>query len=1290
MHRVTSWEATQALFEACPDPMWIFDAEDLRFLAVNDAAVTTYGYSREEFLTMTIADIRPQEDVGPLVRMTRRVISGVVNAGRWRHLTKAGETRIVEVRSQRLTWNDREAKMAMIRDVSQEAAQDEEFTCLLQRQRDANLRAERSESHLHAILGAMPGGHVVLDTADLGILGQARGAGKDPTAPVLDRLRQLLARRDPRLEAELRRVADLRSSEVIDLAGPAGGAEDGNALICSCVCDADWVTRFLVLRPVDPAGSDALAALDEGDAAFRWALQAQTLQSRDGALRECSARLRAVQKQMDVGFWTFDLETGVLWWSDEVYRIFGIEPGWGPVTQAQYHALILPEDQDAASRAFQEFLAGATDLLQFEHRVLQSNGETVHVRGTGSRETDGGRRRIIGVVQDISAMRRAESDRNRVQHLMQIAGTAAHFGAWRFDAATNVIEWTPETAAIMDSPDTRFIDRESGLDLYLDDDTRRRGRDMLRRCVEEGRPFDETLHMQTRTGRPIWARLVGEPVRDAQGRITGAHGAFQDVTEQEETRRQSAWLSERLTQTLDQMGDAFYTLDCDWRFTFVNRAAHALLDTRDSELLGRRIWEAFPDTPDTNLQVEYERAVATREPALFEFYDSELKSWFSIRAHPIEDGLLVYFREFTRERAREHDLRLLEAAVAQQTDALLITEAGIEGPDQPRVIYVNPAFERLTGFAPKDVIGRTPRIQQGRLTDRATLARIKAALARGEGAQAEIVNYRKGGGAYWKEMDIQPLRDSTGRLTNWIAVYRDITRRKEAEEALRISEERFRLVTRATTDVIWDLDLVRNTQWWSEGLTSIFGHSRVDEEREPTIWIRNLHPDDEERVVRATEELIAGTADTWTGQYRFRRANGSYATVIDRVFVLRDAEGRATRMLGSLSDVTERLVLEDRLRQAQKLEAVGQLTGGLAHDFNNLLTIVIGNAELLVDSLEDVRQQTMARAILGAAERGAQTTAQLLAFARRQPLVPQPVDLNQVLASARPLIRRAVSERVELEFDPAPELWLAEVDPGQFDNAILNMCLNARDVMPAGGRISISTENAVVTKASGLDCPPGNYVVVSVQDTGHGIDPDILPRIFEPFFTTKPSGKGSGLGLSMVYGFARQSGGQVAVQSAPGQGTKFRLYFPRAADRDDRQQPGEAGVVGQGVGEHILVVEDDPDLRSHAAGLLQAFGYRVSVAAGAQEALDILRRGPEVDLLFTDVVMPGAMNGHDLAERARSLFPGLKVLFTSGYSDGALFDQDRLRPGIQLLEKPYRRGTLARRIHQALAAPKVP
>lgn len=645
MHRATSWEATQALFEACPDPMWIFDAEDLRFLAVNDAAAVTYGYSRDEFLSMTIADIRPKEDVESLVQATRWVVSGVLNAGRWRHLTKAGEILIVEVRTQRLTWDGRDAKMALIRNLSREVALDLEITRLLQNEREARLRAERCEAHLQAILGAMPGGHVVLEAADLTILAQARGSCEDE--PALERMRQMLSTGDPALVAELRRIADQRRSEIIDLGGPGGG---GEPVMCSCVCDSNWITKYLVLRPVAAEGPEGFATADEGDSAFRWALQAQTIQARDTALRECSARLRAVQKQMDVGFWTYDLEAGVLWWSDEVHSIFGIAPGRGPVTQAQYHDLILPEDQETAARAFGDFMAGRTELLQFEHRVVRPDGEIAHIRGTGSLEEEDGRRRIIGVVQDISAMRRTEDERNRVEHLMQIAGRAAHFGGWRVDVTTGIIEWSPETAAILDAPSTRFIDLEMGYDLYPDEVMRQRAAEMFRRCVEEGQPFDETLQMLTQAKRLIWSRVVGVPVHDGQGRVVAAHGSLQDVTEQEETRRQREWLAGRLTQTLEQMGDAFYTLDREWRFTFMNRAAKEYFAGDADACLGQVIWEVFPATLDTNLRQQFERAIATQEPALFDFHSTARQKWLHMRAHPIDDGLLVYFREVTRER----------------------------------------------------------------------------------------------------------------------------------------------------------------------------------------------------------------------------------------------------------------------------------------------------------------------------------------------------------------------------------------------------------------------------------------------------------------------------------------------------------------------------------------------------------------------------------------------------------------------------------------------------------------
>jgi len=382
--------------------------------------------------------------------------------------------------------------------------------------------------------------------------------------------------------------------------------------------------------------------------------------------------------------------------------------------------------------------------------------------------------------------------------------------------------------------------------------------------------------------------------------------------------------------------------------------------------------------------------------------------------------------------------------------------------------------------------------------------------------------------------------------------------------------------------------------------------------------------------------------------------------------------------------------LNERLRQSQRLEAVGQLTGGVAHDFNNLLTVVLGNAELLAEmNRESPAQRALAEMIVTAAQRGADLTQRLLAFARKQALAPKVVDLNALVAGLDPMLRRTLGEDIEIQMIRSAGLWPAQVDPGQLENALLNLCLNARDAMPGGGRLTLETGNARLDAdyaARHTEVQPGPYVMVAVTDTGTGIAPEHLKRVFEPFFTTKEQGKGTGLGLAMVYGFVKQSAGHVSVYSELGHGTTLRLYLPRAANVEDAADEPTAPAPLQGGRGTILLVEDDESVRQYASTQLRFFGYTVIEAADGPAALALIEQHGEIDLLFTDVVMPGGMNGRALADAAQRLRPGLRVLYTSGYTDNAIVHHGRLGDDARLLAKPYRRSDLDRAVREALAA----
>jgi PAS domain S-box-containing protein len=418
------------------------------------------------------------------------------------------------------------------------------------------------------------------------------------------------------------------------------------------------------------------------------------------------------------------------------------------------------------------------------------------------------------------------------------------------------------------------------------------------------------------------------------------------------------------------------------------------------------------------------------------------------------------------------------------------------------------------------------------------------------------------------------------------------------------------------------------------------------------------------------------------------------------LLLARQKAEQATEELKSLNEtleervaqeVAERMRAEEALRQAQKMEAVGQLTGGIAHDFNNLLTIILGNIELLQRRLPEGndRLRRAADHAMEATRRAAALTHRLLAFSRRQPLDPKPIDPNKLVAGMSELLRRTLGETVVLETVLAGGLWRTQADPNQLENAILNLAVNARDAMPNGGRLTIETANTrldeAYVQAVVEPVPPGQYVLVAVSDTGTGMDKGTMERVFEPFFTTKEVGKGTGLGLSQVYGFVRQSNGYVRIYSELGEGTTIKIYLPRLIGSDEKpaEVPSQTSAM-KGSGETILVVEDEPSLRAYAGEALRDLGYRVLEAADGRQALDIFEQHPEIELLFTDVVLTGGMSGRVLADEVTRRKSELPVLFTTGYTANASVHHGRLAPETHLIGKPFTYAELATKVRRVL------
>jgi len=519
-------------------------------------------------------------------------------------------------------------------------------------------------------------------------------------------------------------------------------------------------------------------------------------------------------------------------------------------------------------------------------------------------------------------------------------------------------------------------------------------------------------------------------------------------------------------------------------------------------------------------------------------------------------------------------------------------------------------------------------------------------------------------------------------------VLRNAIERKRAEGALRESQELLERAQQVAHVGSWVSGPAPGDRLtWSREAFRIFGVEESGFDGRLESFFARVHPEDAEAVRRASEAAIR-RGQAYSVDHRIVRPDGTVRWVHEQADVVRDASGRAVRLIGSVQDITERKLLEEQLRQSQKMEAVGRLAGGIAHDFNNLLTAIIGYGELMLRRLAPADPlQRNVHEIRKAAERAASLTRQLLAFSRKQVLQPRVVILNAVAGEMEKMLRRLIGEDVQLVLELDEDLGRVKVDPGQMEQVVLNLALNARDAMPAGGRLLIRTSNAALDQPLRLErfeVPAGRYVTLRVADTGVGMDARTRSHIFEPFFTTKEPGKGTGLGLATVYGIVKQSEGYVLVESLPGRGSTFDIYLPRVdAAADPTFEDADGDVLGGS--ETVLLVEDEEAVRALAREILEDLGYTVIEAASPAAALDCAESlGRRIDLVLTDVVMPG-MSGRQMLERLRLQHPGVRVLYMSGYTAESIVHHGVLDPGTPFLQKPFAPPSLARKVRDTLA-----
>jgi PAS domain S-box-containing protein len=646
-----------------------------------------------------------------------------------------------------------------------------------------------------------------------------------------------------------------------------------------------------------------------------------------------------------------------------------------------------------------------------------------------------------------------------------------------------------------------------------------------------------------------------------------------------------------------------------------------------------------------------------------------------------ESGQLRGFAKITRdltERYRlEERLKQLAAIVQSSDDA--IVSMSLNGIIQTW----NSGAEQLYGYSATEAIGKPFSIlvldeRVGRLLDR--LARI----AKGEYTEPyETVRVKKDGKRINVAARFSPVRDSNGLVIGVSATSRDISDRKRLDEALRASEARNRQIVETATEGIWTIDAKAETTFVNRRMADMLGYTA--EEMMGRSLFSLLHERDRGQAIQRLEQLRQGAVAPF--DMVLHRKDGTEVVTIVSATRFLDEEGRFAGALAMITDISERKKLEEQLRQSQKMEAIGQLAGGVAHDFNNLLTIINGFSEMVAMKLRsDDPNRKMLQEVTKAGERAASLTRQLLAFSRKQVLEPRVLDLNAVVTDIEKMLQRLIGEDMVMTTVLAPGLRQVNVDPGQIEQIVMNLAVNARDAMPTGGKLTIETKNVDLDETYNASRPeviPGRYVMLAVSDTGCGMTPEIQAHIFEPFFTTKGPGKGTGLGLATVYGIVKQSGGFIYLYSEPGRGTAFKIYLPAVEKRESEKSLHGVKLMPHGT-ETILLVEDEDAVRAVSRFALQTFGYNVLEANRPTEAIRLCEQhqGP-IALLVTDIVMPG-MGGRALTERISELRPGIKVLYVSGYTDDAVVRHGVLQADVAFLQKPFTPTSLANKVRQVL------
>ena len=1307
-----SEEKYRLVTEGSKDIIWTWNLQTQRYEFVSSAIEAILGYTPAEGLQLRLADVLPKESLRTLVHafgeMTAKwpePVSAVVEVP---HLRKDGQPVWMEVRGSLLSTPGGQPTLVVgiSRDVTERKRAEEALRESEERFRNAaqianDLVYERDfwtgeatyYGDVDAKHGYPPGAY------PRSLAGWVEQVHPEDLRAALDASRQ-------QFETGVPSVAQYRSLMA-----------DGSYHF--------WRDFSLLVR-------------DKNGQPVRWLGVATDVDQQvraEQAVRESEAKYRLLAENVSDVIWTTDLSFNFTYISPSCKDIFG----W--TAEERLHMplaeMITPESlknvRDILSKEADLIRSGRQNFgkaLTIEVEMYRKDGSTIWTEVNGKFILDEQSRPIgvQGITRNIAERKMAEKALRESEAKYRLLADNAIDVIWTRDLQLRVTYVSPsvERARGFTVEETM---RQMPADLLTPDSLATIMQGMAEELAIEALPDKDVHRLRTmelqeyrKDGSTGWFENTVTFLRDENQKAIGVLGVSREITARrraEEALRES---EAKYRLLADNAIDIIWTADLDMRLTYVSpsikrargytveealqQTPEEILAPESLAVVARLLADemAFEAGPDRDLHrvhtIELEEYCKGGSTAFFETTMTFLRD-----ANQRAVGVLGVSRDVTDRRYAEQALRDSETKyrfiTENMNDMILVMDMNL------CLTYISPAVARMRGFTVEEALQQSI----GERLTPASAERMMQIFAeamndefdgRGDPAKVwtiELEDRCKDGSTIWTENTVKFLRDAAGGPVGILAVSRDVTERRQAALALLQSEAKYRLLAENVIDVIWTTDLSLRPTYVSPSVLRLLGFT-ADEAPGQSLF-DGMTPQSRERAANTLAEEMASEMSagksltrTRTAEIELLRRDGSTVWTENTLTFIRDEQRRPVGVLGVTRDISERRRadverrrLEEQLHQAQKMEAIGRLAGGVAHDFNNILTGITGYTEMLLPTLrpEDPIVSDL-KEIHKLSDRAAALTAQLLAFSRKQIVEPRVLDLNAAITHSTKMLRRLIGEDVELEFKPGDDGGLVRSDPGQIEQVLVNLAVNARDAMPRGGKLTIRTANQCIDEAFCRGEPgarPGEYVVLEVEDNGSGMDEEVLRRLFEPFFTTKPQGKGTGLGLSIIYGIVQQNLGFVTVHSTVGAGTVFRVYLPRIYAEPEAVSREPVSVPPRGK-ETILVVEDEEMLRNLARRILERQGYRVLVAAGGEEALAVSEHFTDrIHLLLTDVIMPGT-NGGEVYELLRGTRPSLKVLFMSGYTGDAIAQHGVLDARTPFIQKPFNIQHLTVRVREVL------